>query len=118
MPLDLAKKVGNHIGGTINDTFLSGIARGMSLYHQHHGAEQGSLRMGMPINIRGAASMKTSGNSFVPARFEIQIDFEDLTELMTHIRERAIAARDEPANHHCCHSGIRGHDEGAGLSGI
>ena len=98
MPLDLAKKVGNHIGGTINDTFLSGIARGMSLYHQHHGAEQGSLRMGMPINIRGAASMKTSGNSFVPARFEIQIDFEDLTELMTHIRERAIAARDEPAN--------------------
>ncbi|MEX0767122.1 MAG: wax ester/triacylglycerol synthase domain-containing protein [Microthrixaceae bacterium] len=98
MPLDLAKKVGHLIGGTINDTFLTGIARGMSLYHQHHGAEQGTLRMGMPINIRGDAPSTTSGNSFVPARFEIQIDFEDLTELMTHIRERAIAARDEPAN--------------------
>jgi len=98
MPLDLAKKVGHLIDGTINDTFLSGIARGMSLYHMHHGAEQGKLRMGMPINIRGDAPSTTSGNSFVPARFEIQIDFEDLTELMTHIRERAIAARDEPAN--------------------
>ena len=98
MPLDLAKKVGHHIGGTINDTFLSGIARGMSLYHLHHGAEQGALRMGMPINIRGDAPSTTSGNSFVPARFEIQIDFEDLTELMEHVRQRAIAARDEPAN--------------------
>ena len=98
MPLDLAKKVGHQIGGTINDTFLSGIARGMSLYHLKHGAEQGALRMGMPINIRGDSPSTSSGNAFVPARFEIQIDFEDLSELMTHVRERAIAARDEPAN--------------------
>ncbi len=39
MPLDLAKKVGNSIGGTLNDTFVGGIVRGMSLYHRHHGHE-------------------------------------------------------------------------------
>lgn len=99
MPLDLAKKVGNRIGGTLNDMFVAGIARGMQLYHQHHGMEQAALRMGMPINIRGAASMRSAGNSFVPARFEIQIDDEDLLELMTTVHDRAAAARDEPANH-------------------
>jgi hypothetical protein len=99
MPLDLAKKVGNRIGGTLNDTFVAGIARGMQLYHRHHGVEQAALRMGMPINIRGAASMHSAGNSFVPARFEIRIDAPDLLELLAHVRERAVAARDEPANH-------------------
>lgn len=99
MPLDAAKKVGNRIGGTLNDTFVSGIARGMQLYHQHHGVDQTSLRMGMPINIRGAASMHSAGNSFVPARFEVQIASQDLLELMEHVRGCAVAARDEPANH-------------------
>ena len=99
MPLDLAKKVGKRIGGTLNDTFVSGIGRGMQLYHQHHGIEQIALRMGMPINTRGAASMHSVGNSFVPARFEVQIAGQDLLELMEHIRGRAVAARDEPANH-------------------
>lgn len=98
MPLDLAKKVGHHIGGTLNDTFVTGIARGMQLYHLHHGVEVDALRMGMPINTRGAASMHQTGNSWVPARFEIPVDGETLFELMDQVRTRAVIARDEPAN--------------------
>jgi WS/DGAT/MGAT family acyltransferase len=99
MPLDLAKKVGNRIGGTLNDTFVTGIAHGMRLYHRHHGVEQPALRMGMPISIRGAASMHSAGNSFVPARFEVPLIDDDLLAMMEHVRARAVAARDEPANH-------------------
>ena len=66
MPLDLAKKVGNSIGGTLNDTFVGGIARGLHLYHRTTATSPTSLRMGMPINIRDINAAATAGNAFVP----------------------------------------------------
>jgi diacylglycerol O-acyltransferase / wax synthase len=98
MPLDLAKKVGNRIGGSLNDTFVTGVARGMHLYHRHHGWEPGELRMGMPISVRDATQPSTAGNSFVPARIQIPIHHDDPLEMMESIREKVVAARDEPAN--------------------
>lgn len=98
MPLDLAKKAGNSIGGTLNDTFVGGIARGLHLYHRHHGHEPESLRMGMPINIRDINTTHTAGNAFVPARLEVPIAVDDPGELLRVIRSRCVAARDEPAN--------------------
>jgi WS/DGAT/MGAT family acyltransferase len=98
MPLDLAKKVGNSIGGTLNDTFVGGIARGLQLYHRHHGHEPTALRMGMPINVREVNAAAAAGNAFVPARLEIPIDLDEPDELMLAVRERCVAARDEPAN--------------------
>jgi WS/DGAT/MGAT family acyltransferase len=98
MPLDLAKKVGNSIGGTLNDTFVGGIARGLHLYHRHHGHEPELLRMGMPINIRDINVTATAGNAFVPARLEIPVAIDEPDELMREVRARCVAARDEPAN--------------------
>ncbi len=98
MPLDMAKKVGHLIGGTLNDTFVGGIARGMYLYHRHHGELPPSLRMGMPISVRDTAAPPTAGNSFVPARMEIPIAHDEPEQLLRRVRERCIAARDEPAN--------------------
>ena len=98
MPLDLAKKVGNSIGGTLNDTFVGGIARGLHLYHRHHGHEPDVLRMGMPISVRDINTTATAGNAFVPARLEIPIAVDEPGELMRAVRLRCVAARDEPAN--------------------
>jgi WS/DGAT/MGAT family acyltransferase len=98
MPLDVAKKVGNSIGGSLNDTFVGGIARGMHLYHLHHGHRPPALRMGMPISIRDATSPHTAGNAFVPARLELPIDAEEPEEHLRAVRARCLAARDEPAN--------------------
>jgi diacylglycerol O-acyltransferase / wax synthase len=98
LPLDLAKKAGKRIGGTLNDTFVSGLALGLQNYHQEHGVDVDALRMGMPINIRDAGTADTAGNAFVPARFEIPLAADDPLELMRDIRGRMIAARDEPAN--------------------
>jgi diacylglycerol O-acyltransferase / wax synthase len=98
LPLDLAKRAGKRIGGTLNDTFVTGLARGLQRYHADHGVRIDALRMGMPINVREAGQPETAGNAFVPARFEIPVHAEDPVELMRSIRARMVAARDEPAN--------------------
>lgn len=98
MPLDAAKAVGHRIGGTLNDTFVAGIARGMHLYHRHHGATLRNLRMGMPINLRNANAPQHGGNAFVPARLEVPVAHDDPSDLLREIRRCCVAARDEPAN--------------------
>ncbi|MFM7069814.1 MAG: WS/DGAT domain-containing protein, partial [Actinomycetes bacterium] len=57
-----------------------------------------NLRMGMPISIRDEHAPETAGNAFVPARFEVPADELDPLALMTELRARMVAARDEPAN--------------------
>ncbi len=97
MPLGAAKAAAKRIGGSLNDTFVTGAARGMQMYHRHHGSFPTELRMGMPISTR-AAGTSTAGNAFVPARIEIPVHHDDPLEMMEAIRERIVAARDEPAN--------------------
>jgi diacylglycerol O-acyltransferase / wax synthase len=97
MPLDLAKAVGRRIGGSLNDTFVTGVVRGMRLYHHHHGVQPAELRMGMPISTRDPGA-RTAGNSFVPARLEVPAHHDDPIEMMEAVRARMVAAREEPAN--------------------
>ncbi len=97
MPLDAAKAAAKRIGGSLNDAFVTGAARGMQRYHRHHGSFPTQLRMGMPINTRTAGS-STPGNSFVPARIEVPVHHDDPLEMMQAIHDRVRAARDEPAN--------------------
>jgi len=58
-------------GGTLNDVFVAGVVGGLQRYHDLHGANLDSLRMLMPVNMRGGAE-PVSGNHFVPARFVVQ----------------------------------------------
>jgi diacylglycerol O-acyltransferase / wax synthase len=98
LPLDRAKAAGKRVGGTLNDTFVAGLARGLLLYHEEHGASTDVLRMGMPISVRTGDMNETAGNAFVPARFEIPLQAPDPGALMLRVRERMLAARHEPAN--------------------
>lgn len=98
LPLDIAKKAGRRVGGSLNDTYVSGLVRGFQNYHRRHGVPLRDLRMGMPINIRSGEMTDTAGNAFVPARFEIPVHAEDPIELMRTIRRRMLTARAEPAN--------------------
>jgi hypothetical protein len=98
LPLDRAKMAGKAIGGTINDTFVTGLVQGFRIYHHEHGVELPGLRMGMPINVRAADAVERAGNDFVPARFELPTSADDLADLMRGIRERMVGARNEPAN--------------------
>ncbi len=98
LPLDLAKKAAKRVGGSLNDTFVTGMVRGLQTYHHRHDVPLHDLRMGMPINIRSGEMTDTAGNAFVPARFEIPVHAQDVVELMRTIRRRMLSARDEPAN--------------------
>ena len=98
LPLDLAKKAGKRVGGSLNDTYVTGLVRGLQIYHRRHDASLQDLRMGMPINVRSGEMTDTAGNAFVPARFEIPVHAQDVIELMRTIRRRMMTARDEPAN--------------------
>lgn len=98
MPLDAAKAAGRRLGGSINDVFLAGIITALDRYHGQHGANQQQLRIGMPINVRGAVSSHGGGNEWVPSRFVVDIRHSSIEDLVAHVHRRAAEARDEPAN--------------------
>ncbi|HKY14992.1 MAG TPA: wax ester/triacylglycerol synthase domain-containing protein [Microthrixaceae bacterium] len=98
MPLDRCKKAAKRVGGTLNDAFVGGVARGMHHYHLRHGVECDILRMGIPINIRNAATANVAGNAFVPARIELPIDQDDPNDTMRDVHRLVAEARAERAN--------------------
>jgi diacylglycerol O-acyltransferase len=97
VPLEDLKAAGRKAEGRLNDAFVAGVTGGLRRYHQHHGADVGSLRMTMPINVRNESTADLAGNQFVPARFEIPIDIDDPLERMRITRELVSDQRAEPA---------------------
>ena len=91
------KSAAKAAGGKLNDAFVGAVAGGLRSYHAHHGTDVEALRMGMPINIRDAASASAGGNQFVPARFAVPTNISDPVERMAAIRELVLQQRAEPA---------------------
>ena len=60
-------------GVTLNDLFVAGLLRGLSLYHDLHGQPTGSLRALMPISTRRPEDPLET-NRFVPARVTLPAD--------------------------------------------
>jgi diacylglycerol O-acyltransferase len=108
IPLDDLKRAGNAVGGTINDAFVASVAGGLARYHNAMSAPVESLRMLMPVNIRGGANPRdltteaakkadVVGNQFAPARFEVPVAIESPAERMRAIGKLCREQRDEPA---------------------
>ena len=91
------KSAAKAAGGKLNDAFVAAVAGGLRAYHAHHGVDVDALRMGMPINIRDAATAAAGGNQFVPARFAVPTNIADPVARMAAIRELVLAQRAEPA---------------------
>jgi WS/DGAT/MGAT family acyltransferase len=91
------KSAAKAAGGKLNDAFVGAVAGGLRAYHAHHGVDVDALRMGMPINIRDAATASAGGNQFVPARFAVPTNISDPVERMAAIRELVLQQRAEPA---------------------
>jgi diacylglycerol O-acyltransferase len=97
IPLDELKRAGKAAGGTVNDAFVAGVANGLARYHTSHGAPVETLRMLMPVNVRGGDKANRAGNQFAPARFEVPVGIEDPAERIRAIGKLCRAQRDEPA---------------------
>lgn len=98
IPLDAAKRAAKAVGGTLNDAFVGGVARGLRIYHLRHGVDCDELRMGIPINLRSTDDEHVAGNAFVPARLDVPIDNDDPRALMREIHSIVATARTEPSN--------------------
>jgi len=85
------------VDGKLNDAFVAGVAGGLRMYHEAHGAPVESLRMTMPINVREGENAKVAGNQFVPARFPVPVGIADPRERMAAIRALVAEQRAEPA---------------------
>jgi len=85
------------VDGKLNDAFVAGVAGGLRLYHEAHGAPVESLRMTMPINVREGENARVAGNQFAPARFAVPVGIVDPRARMAAIRELVAGQRAEPA---------------------
>jgi diacylglycerol O-acyltransferase len=69
--LDDARAAAKTFGGSLNDFFVTGAARGAGAYHQQLGAAVDTLRMAMPVSTRKDKS--AGGNAFVPTRAVVPV---------------------------------------------
>ncbi len=89
LDLDLTtlKRAAKAWGGTVNDVFVTSVVRGLTLYHEQHGAAAQGFRALMPVNVR-EASDREGGNHFVPARFVIPVH-RDLADSVAEVKRNA-----------------------------
>lgn len=97
IPLDELKRAGKALGGTVNDAYVAGVAGGLARYHASHGAPVESLRMLMPVNVRGGDNADRAGNQFAPARFEVPVGIDNPADRISAIGTLCRAQRDEAA---------------------
>jgi WS/DGAT/MGAT family acyltransferase len=88
------KSVARAWGGTVNDVFVASVVRGLSLYHEQHGATSSGFRALMPVNVRGGGE-GAGGNHFVPARFVIPVH-TDVADCMAEVRQNAAQWKHAP----------------------
>lgn len=93
--LDDAKRTAKAFGGSVNDFFVTGAARGAGLYHRAKGVEVDSFRMAMPISTRTDDS--SGGNSFVPTRGLVPAWNDDPAAQFAEIHEKLAETKSEKA---------------------
>jgi WS/DGAT/MGAT family acyltransferase len=73
---DALDRVDALVGVTVNDVFVAGLLRGLSLYHGRHGAPVEHLRAIMPVSTRRPTDPLES-NRFVPVRLVLPVNLPD-----------------------------------------
>ncbi len=90
LPLADIKAVKNICGGTVNDVVLTTVTLAFGLYAEQRGVDlKGrSLRIVIPVNVRGNGDATELGNqiSFVPV--PVPLDIRDPQKLLAVVRER------------------------------
>jgi hypothetical protein len=82
---DDAYRAAKTLGGSLNDFFVTGAARGAGKYHVAQGQPVETLRMAMPISTRTDKS--AAGNAFVPTRVVLPVSVPDPGQHFSEIHE-------------------------------
>ncbi len=86
-------------GLSVNDAFMAAVMTGMQGYHARHGSTAESLRVNVPISLRGDAGDRSGrvANAVAIARFPMQVAGHSTEELMQQAHELVAKWRSEPA---------------------
>jgi hypothetical protein len=96
MPLADLRAAASRTGGTINDVYLAAVVGGLRHYHAKKGCFSPSLRLGIPINTRGAGYAGDLRNQFAPMLVRVPLQLVDASERIRLLHELIVAARNQP----------------------
>jgi diacylglycerol O-acyltransferase / wax synthase len=78
------RHVARRAGLTLNDLFVAGLLRGLSVYHEHYGRRAPWLRALMPISTRQPGDPLET-NRFVPVRLTLPADLDGADDYLDRV---------------------------------
>ncbi len=98
-PFQEIRRAAKSRGLSVNDAFMAAVMTGMQGYHTRHGSTAESLRVNVPISLRGDAGDRSGrvANAVAIARFPMQVAGHSTVELMQQAHELVAKWRSEPA---------------------
>ena len=96
LPLASLRAAGKAAGGSVNDAYLASLVGGLRHYHEAHGVDVAELPIAFPVSLR-TDDHPMGGNRFAGARIAGPVGVAEPRDRIRLIRERVLAAREEPA---------------------
>jgi diacylglycerol O-acyltransferase len=98
-PFDQIRQAAKSHDLSVNDAFMAAVMTGMQAYHERHGASAESLRVNVPISLRGDAGDRSgqAANAVAIARFPMHVANQSTVELMHQAHDLVAKWRREPA---------------------
>ncbi|GAA1322399.1 HAD-IB family hydrolase [Pseudonocardia xinjiangensis] len=92
VPFDELRAGAKAAGGSLNDGYLAAVLGGFRRYHQHFGADLGTIPIGIPISLRTQDDPQ-GGNRFTGARLPGSLAEPDPAARIQAVREFVLTAR-------------------------
>src|SRR6478672_9048500 len=93
--LDPLHRAGKAQGASLNDVFVTGVARALAAFHREFGERPETLRMAMPVSTRGRGDF--AANRFAPSRVVVPIAIDAADEHLLAMHATLQGIRHEPA---------------------
>ncbi len=93
--LDPIHRAAKAHGASINDVFVTGVARALGRFHREFGEDVDTLRMAMPVSTRGRGDF--AANRFAPSRILVPVGVDAVDEHLHAMHDTLAAVRQEPA---------------------
>lgn len=95
VPLDPLQRAGKARGASVNDVFVTGVARALGRFHREFGEAPETLRMAMPVSTRDRGDF--AANRFAPSRVLLPVAVPDVGDHLDAVHHGLRDIRREPA---------------------
>ncbi len=95
LDFDPLHRAGKAHGASINDVFVTGVARALGRFHREFGETVDSLRMAMPVSTRDRGDF--AANRFAPSRILVPIIDGPIADHLAAVHDAIHNVRSEPA---------------------